>query len=56
MELQLAKDTINQAISIALQKGCYTLDQAQAIIHALEKINGLDDVEFGVITPVNRQE
>jgi hypothetical protein len=54
MELQLAKDTINQAINIALQKGCYTLDQAQAIIHALEKINGLDDVEFGEITEITK--
>ena len=53
MELQNAKEIINQAINVAIQKGCYNLDETQAIIHALEKINSLDDVEFGEITPIN---
>jgi hypothetical protein len=53
MELKNAKEIINQAINVAIQKGCYNLDETQAIIHALEKINSLDDVEFGEITPIN---
>jgi len=52
MELKKAKEIVNQAINVAIQKGCYNLDESQAIIHALEKINNLDDVEFGEIKPV----
>jgi len=54
MELIQAKQLINSAIDIALQKGCYSLADAQAIIQALEKINGLDDIEFGEITPLEK--
>ena len=53
MELQNAKEIVNQAINVAIQKGCYNLEETQAIIHALEKINGLDDVQFGEITPID---
>ena len=53
MELQNAKEIINQAINVAIQKGCYNLEETQAIIHALEKINDLDDVQFGKITPID---
>lgn len=53
MELQNAKEIVNQAINVAIQKGCYNLEETQAIIHALEKINGLNDVELGEITPVD---
>jgi len=53
MELQNAKEIVNQAINVAIQKGCYNLEETQAIIHALEKINGLDDVQFGEITPMD---
>ena len=56
MELQNAKEIVNSAISIAMQKGCYTLQENQAIIQALEKINQLDDVEFGEIKPINKEE
>jgi hypothetical protein len=55
MELNQAKQIINSAIDVALQKGCYSLADAQAIIQALEKINGLDDVEFGEITPIEKK-
>jgi hypothetical protein len=47
MELQQAKEIINQAVNVAILKGCFNLEEAQAIIHALEKVNGLSDVEFG---------
>lgn len=49
MELKQAKETINQAINVAIKSGCFDLSETQAIIHALEKINGLNDVEFGEI-------
>ena len=52
MELKQAKEVINQAINVAIKSGCFNLDETQAIIHALEKINGMDDIEFGEITPV----
>ena len=55
MELNQAKQIINSAIDIGLQKGCYSLADAQKIVKALEKINGLDDVEFGEITPIEKK-
>ena len=54
MELSQAKEVINQAIDLAIRKGCYGIADAQAIIQALEKIDGLDDVEFGEITPLEK--
>ena len=52
MELQQAKEIINQAVNVAIQKGCFNLEEVQAIIHALEKVNGLSDVEFGAIEEI----
>jgi len=52
MELKQAKEIINQAINVSIKSGCFNLEETQAIIHALKKINNLDDVEFGEITPV----
>lgn len=54
MELNQAKEILNQAINIAIQKGCFNLNEVEAIIPALAKINGLDDIEFGEITPVEK--
>lgn len=53
MELQESKEIVNQAINIAIQKGCFNLTEAQAIIKALEKLNSVQDVEFGEIKPIN---
>jgi hypothetical protein len=47
MELNQAKEIINQAIDIAVKKGCFGLSEMQAIIPALIKIQGLEDVQFG---------
>lgn len=52
MELQESKEIVNQAIDIAIQKGCFNLVEIQTIIKALEKINSVADVEFGEIKPV----
>jgi hypothetical protein len=46
MELKNAKEIINQAIDVAIKKGCYNLQETKAIIHALEKINSVQDIEF----------
>lgn len=54
MELKQAKEIINQAIDIAIKKGCFGLSEVEAIIPALIKINGLDDVEFGEITTLEK--
>lgn len=56
MELQNAKEIVNSAISIAMQKGCFTLQENQAIIEALVKINATQDVEFGEIKPIKKED
>ena len=53
MELQNAKEIVNSAISIAMQKGCFTLGENQAIIQALEKLNSVQDIEFGEVEPID---
>jgi len=54
MELNDAKQVINQAIDVAIQKGCYNLNDTAKIIEALSRINELDDVKFGKITKVEK--
>ena len=54
MELKQAKEIIIQALDIAIKKGCYGLSEVEAIVHALTKINGLDDVEFGEMTNIEK--
>jgi hypothetical protein len=46
MELKQAKETINEAINVAIKSGCFNLAETQAIIHSLEKINSVQDIEF----------
>lgn len=53
MELNQAKETINQAINAALLKGCYSLEDMKVIIQALEKINEMPDVEFSIPQPLH---
>lgn len=52
MELKDAKTIINQAIDVAIQKGCFNLNDTAKIIQALQMINELDDVKFGKIEKV----
>jgi len=56
MELKTALETINQAINVAMQKGCFNLTENQAIIEALVKLNSQPDVEFGEIKPLPKDE
>jgi hypothetical protein len=53
MELKQAKEIINEALNIAIKKGCFGLNEVQIIIPALVKINELDDIEFGEIATLN---
>lgn len=53
MELNQAKEIIDQAINAALLKGCYSLKDMQLIIPALEKINEMPDVEFSIPVPLH---
>ena len=55
MDFKQAKETINQSINVAIKSGCFDLAETQAIIHALETINSQPDVEFGEITPVEKE-
>jgi hypothetical protein len=55
MELQNAKEIVNSAINIAMQKGCFTLQENQAIIQALEKLNSVQDIEFEEVTAISEK-
>lgn len=52
MGLKESKEIVNQAINIAIQKGCFNLTEVQTIVKALEALNEAPDVEFGEIKPV----
>lgn len=49
MGLIESKEIINQAINIAIQKGCFNLTDVQAIVKALETLNETPDIQFGEI-------
>ena len=49
MGLIESKEIINQAINIAIQKGCFNLTDVQAIVKALETLNEAPDIQFGEI-------
>lgn len=55
MELKQALEIVNQAVNVALQKGCFNLNETQAIIEALVKLNSQPDVEFGDLKPIDKQ-
>ena len=52
MELKQAKEIVNQAINIAIQKGCFNLTEVQTIVKALEVLSEAPEVEFGPIESV----
>lgn len=54
MNLKLSKEIVNQAIDIAIQKGCFNLSEVQKIVDALEKINSMQDIEFGDVIDINK--
>jgi hypothetical protein len=50
MTPQLAKQVVNEALNIAISKGCYGLVETTNIVMALQFINSQPDVEFGEVT------
>lgn len=49
MELNQAKQIISEAMNVAIKSGCFGLLDVQQIIHAMEKINEIPEIEFGRI-------
>ena len=52
MTPQLAKQVVNEALNIAISRGCYGLLETTNIVMALQFINNQPDVEFGEIEEV----
>ena len=50
MDNKTAKQIVNEALHIAITKGCYGLVEVTNIVKALEFLNEQPDVEFGSIT------
>jgi len=56
MELKEAKQMIIAAIDMGVKSGIYDLGNVEAILAALKKINEMPDVEFGEITPIEKND
>jgi hypothetical protein len=46
VELKQAKEILKNALNLAVQKGCFSIDDVGFIIEALKKIETIQDVEF----------
>ena len=46
MELKQAKEILKNALNVAVQKGCFGIEDVAVIIEALKKIETIQDVEF----------
>jgi predicted transport protein len=51
LELKQAKQIVKNALNVAVQKGCFSIDDVAVIIEALKKIETIQDVEFSEYTP-----
>jgi hypothetical protein len=49
MDNKTAKQIVNEALNIAIAKGCFGLVEVTNIVKALEFLNDQPDVEFGEI-------
>jgi hypothetical protein len=50
MDNKTAKQIVNEALNMAISKGCFGLIEVTNIVKALEFLNNQPDVEFGGIT------
>jgi len=50
MNNKTAKQIVNEALNIAIAKGCFGLVEVTNIVKALEFLNDQPDVEFGEIS------
>jgi hypothetical protein len=46
VDLKQAKEILKNALNVAVQKGCFSIDDVAVIIEALKKIEAIQDVEF----------
>ena len=49
MNNKTAKQIVNEALNIAISKGCFGLIECSNIVKALDFLNDQPDVEFGEI-------
>ena len=50
MDNKTAKQVMNEALNMAIAKGCFGLVEVTNIVKALEFLNNQPDVEFSAIT------
>ena len=50
MELKNAIQIVNEALNIAIAKGCFGLIEVTNIVKAVEVLNNQSDIQFGEIT------
>ena len=56
MNNKTAKQIVNEALNIAISKGCFGLIEVTNIVKALEFLNDQPDVEFGEISQQEANE
>jgi hypothetical protein len=56
MNNKTAKQIVNEALNIAISKGCFGLIEVTNIVKALDFLNEQPDVEFGEISQQEANE
>ena len=56
MNNKTAKQIVNEALNIAISKGCFGLVEVTNIVKALDFLNDQPDVEFGEISQQEANE
>lgn len=56
MNNKTAKQIVNEALNMAISKGCFGLIEVTNIVKALEFLNDQPDVEFGEISQQEANE
>jgi len=56
MDNKTAKQIVNEALNIAISKGCFGLIEVTNIVKALDFLNDQPDVEFGEISQQEANE
>ena len=56
MNNKTAKQVMNEALNMAISKGCFGLVEVTNIVKALEFLNDQPDVEFGEISQQEANE
>jgi hypothetical protein len=46
LELKQAKEILKNALNVAVQKGCFSIEDVAVIIEALKKIEIVQDIQF----------